>query len=89
MENLEQYCVVADYHRKDSHQVNLSAGQVVHVIEKHDTGQRSKFTVLCVLLLTVIIAYFINLYIAWGECPINVLYNYIVCYCRLRMHDCL
>jgi hypothetical protein len=38
MENLEQYSVLADYHRKDSHQVNLSEGQVVHVIEKHDTG---------------------------------------------------
>lgn len=38
MENLEQYRVVADYVRKDSHQVDLTAGQVVHVIEKHDTG---------------------------------------------------
>ena len=39
MESLEQYSVLADYRRKDSHQVNLSAGQVVHVIEKHDTGE--------------------------------------------------
>ena len=39
MENLEQFSVLADYHRKDSHQVNLSEGQVVHVIEKHDTGE--------------------------------------------------
>ena len=39
MENLEQYRVLADYQRKDSHQVNLTASQVVHVIEKHDTGE--------------------------------------------------
>ena len=39
MENLEQYTVLADYNRKDSHQVNLTEGQVVHVIEKHDTGE--------------------------------------------------
>lgn len=38
MENLEQYKVIADYERKDSHQVTLRAGQIVHVIEKHDTG---------------------------------------------------
>lgn len=38
MENLEQYQVLANYYRKDSHQVNLNVGQVVHVIEKHDTG---------------------------------------------------
>ena len=38
MECLEQYRVLDDYHRKDSHQVNLHAGQIVHVIEKHDTG---------------------------------------------------
>ena len=30
--------MIADYERKDSHQVTLYAGQVVHVIEKHDTG---------------------------------------------------
>ena len=38
MENLEQYRVLDNYDRKDSHQVNLHAGQIVHVIEKHDTG---------------------------------------------------
>lgn len=39
MENLEQYRVIADYERKDNHQVDLKAGEVVHVIEKHDTGK--------------------------------------------------
>ncbi len=38
MDNLEQYRVVVDYVRKDSHQVNLTTGQIVHVIEKHYTG---------------------------------------------------
>lgn len=38
MENLEQYRVLDNYERKDSHQVSLHAGQIVHVIEKHDTG---------------------------------------------------
>lgn len=38
MENLEQYRVIADYSRADNHQVDLTAGQLVHVIEKHDTG---------------------------------------------------
>ena len=42
MENLEQYRVLGDYDRKDSHQVNLHAGQIVHVIEKHDTGMCTK-----------------------------------------------
>ena len=39
MENLEQYRVLAEYERKDSHQVNLMANQLVYVIEKHDTGE--------------------------------------------------
>lgn len=39
MENLEQYRVLAMYERKDSHQVNLVANQLVYVIEKHDTGE--------------------------------------------------
>ena len=57
MENLEQYSVLADYHRKDSHQVNLSAGQVVHVIEKHDTGEELHHThstlyILCIVTHT-------------------------------------
>lgn len=39
MESLEQYRVLANYDRKDAHQVNLVASQLVHVIEKHDTGQ--------------------------------------------------
>lgn len=39
MEHLEQYRVIADYQRKDAHQVDLSSGQTVHVIEKHDTGE--------------------------------------------------
>ena len=38
MENLEQYRVIGDYRRTDNHQVDLTAGQLVHVIEKHDTG---------------------------------------------------
>ena len=38
MEHLEQYRVIADYVRKDSHQVDLKASEIVHVIEKHDTG---------------------------------------------------
>ncbi len=38
MENLEQYRAIVDYDRKDNHQVNLIAGQIVHVIEKHYTG---------------------------------------------------
>ena len=38
MDNLEQYRVIVDYDRKDNHQVDLAAGQIVHVIEKHDTG---------------------------------------------------
>jgi len=33
------YLVLADYERKDSHQVNLKANQLVYVIEKHDTGE--------------------------------------------------
>ena len=45
MENLEQYRVLDNYERKDSHQVSLLAGQIVHVIEKHDTG-------LCLLYMT-------------------------------------
>ena len=43
MEHLEQYQVLANYQRMDSHQVNLFAGQVVHVIEKHDTGIEGNF----------------------------------------------
>ena len=39
MENLEQYRALANYERRDSHQVNLTGGQLVHVIEKHDTGE--------------------------------------------------
>ena len=39
MEHLEQYRVLAVYERKDSHQVNLVANQLVYVIEKHDTGE--------------------------------------------------
>ena len=38
MEHLEQYRVVVDYERMDNHQVDLTVGQIVHVIEKHDTG---------------------------------------------------
>ena len=39
MEHLEQYRVLGDYERKDSHQVDLYIGRIVHVIEKHDTGK--------------------------------------------------
>ncbi len=39
MEHLEQYRVLSNYERKDSHQVSLMANQLVHVIEKHDTGE--------------------------------------------------
>ncbi len=42
MESLEQYRVLGDYERKDSHQVDLFTGQLVHVIEKHDTGKRER-----------------------------------------------
>ncbi len=39
MDHLEQYRVLGDYQRKDSHQVDLYTGQLVHIIEKHDTGE--------------------------------------------------
>lgn len=39
MEHLEQYRASASYQRKDSHQVDLLEGQMIHVIEKHDTGE--------------------------------------------------
>ena len=54
MESLEQYRVIDNYHRKDAHQVSLHAGQIVHVIEKHDTGQYKllgyKYRFMCMCL---------------------------------------
>ena len=38
MDKLEQYRAITDYKRANTHQVDLEAGQIVHVIEKHDTG---------------------------------------------------
>ena len=38
MDKLEQYRSITDYKRTNNHQVDLEAGQIVHVIEKHDTG---------------------------------------------------
>lgn len=50
MEHLEQYRVLGDYERKDSHQVNLYVGRIVHVIEKHDTGETMIVSILELLL---------------------------------------
>ena len=57
MENLEQYKVIADYERKDSHQVTLHAGQIVHVIEKHDTGRWESNVLSCLRILVVLDVY--------------------------------
>jgi len=46
-EDLLQYRVTESYTKMDSQQVNLSEGQIVHVIERFDTGEACIYNFVC------------------------------------------